>query len=209
MMSLRYASGFTLTEALLAILILLVVVSIGTPSFIQFRQNQQITGVGQALLVDLQLARAGASKIEASKSRNPSEDENEDPMEKFDMQIYFFDDVDWCWRVSNEPPKICDSCAANCDIVRLDENTNEPVGDGIVRGANKSDYPQTVMHEELSSDNRLPIGARRGVLQPAQAGDHIVFELANKKIKVWFTATGRAQLCSEAGTQLMGVQPCA
>ena len=182
MMSLRYASGFTLTEALLAILILLVVVSIGAPSFIEFRQNQQIAGVGQALLVDLQLARA-----EASKTNNPN------------MAIYFFDDADWCWRISDQPATICDSCAASCDIG----------GDGIVRGANKSDYPQTVMHEELSSDNRLPIGARRGVLQPAQAGDHIVFELANKKIKVWFTATGRAQLCSEAGTQLMGVQPCA
>lgn len=182
MMSLRYVSGFTLIEALLAILILLVAVSIGVPSFIDFRQNQQITGIGQALLLDLQLARA-----EASKTNNPH------------MAIYFFDDTDWCWRISDQPADVCNSCAATCDIS----------GDNIVRGANKSDYQQTVMQEELSSDNRLPIGDRRGVLQPAQAGDHITFELANKKIRVWFTATGRALLCSEAGTQLMGVQPCA
>ena len=182
MMSLRYVSGFTLIEALLAILILLVAVSVGVPSFIDFRQNQQVTGVGQALLVDLQLARA-----EASKTNNAN------------MAVYFFDNTDWCWRISDQPADVCNSCIATCDIA----------GDNIVRGANKSDYPQTAMKEELSSDNRLPIGARRGVLQPAQAGEHITFELANKKIRVWFSASGRAQLCSEAGTQLMGVQPCA
>lgn len=177
----RSLSGFTLIEALLVIVLLLIVVAIGVPSFLELRQNQQLAGVGQALASDLQLART-----EAAKTNNP------------DVALYFFDDSDWCWRISDKPAASCDSCSATCDIGE----------DGIVRGGNRTDYPQVVMEEELTGSNRLPVGARRGVLLPTQADDRISFTLDSKQLRIWFTATGRAQLCTPSGTLLNGVAPC-
>ena len=82
MTSWRPYDGFTLIEALLVIVLLLIVVAIGVPSFLELRQNQQLAGVGQALASDLQLART-----EAAKTNNPN------------VALYFFDDGDWCWRI--------------------------------------------------------------------------------------------------------------
>jgi type IV fimbrial biogenesis protein FimT len=178
----RPQHGFTLIEALLVIVLLLIVVAIGVPSFLELRQNQQLAGVGQALASDLQLART-----EAAKTDNPN------------VALYFFDDSDWCWRISDQPAASCNSCSDTCDIG----------GDGIVRGGSRTDYPQVVMKEELTGSNRLPVGARRGVLQPTQADDRISFTLGGKELRVWFTTTGRAQLCTPAGPLLTGVAPCA
>ena len=183
----RAQSGFTLIEALLVIVLLLIVVAIGVPSFLELRQNQQLAGVGQALASDLQLART-----EAAKTNNP------------DVALYFFDDSDWCWRISDKPAASCNSCSAVCDIRSVDK----PDGDEIIRGASKADYPQVVMKEELTDTNRLAVGARRGVLQPTQTDDRISFTLGAKELRVWFTATGRAQLCTPSGTQLNGVAAC-
>jgi prepilin-type N-terminal cleavage/methylation domain-containing protein len=46
MMSWRPQHGFTLIEALLVIVLLVIVVAIGVPSFLELRQNQQLAGVG-------------------------------------------------------------------------------------------------------------------------------------------------------------------
>lgn len=181
MTSWRPCDGFTLIEALLVIVLLLIVVAIGVPSFLELRQNQQLAGVGQALASDLQLART-----EAAKTNNPN------------VALYFFDDSDWCWRISDRPASSCNSCSATCDIG----------GDGVIRGAERTDYPQVVMQQELTTSNRLAVGARRGVLQPTQADDRISFTLDSKQLRIWFTATGRAQLCTPSGTQLNGVAAC-
>lgn len=181
MTSWRPCAGFTLIEALLVIALLLIVASIGIPSFLELRQNQQLAGVGQALASDLQLART-----EAAKTNNPN------------VALYFFDDSDWCWRISDRPASSCNSCTATCDIG----------GDGITRGADRADYPQVAMQQELTTSNRLAVGARRGELQPTQANDRISFTLDSKQLRIWFTATGRPQLCTPSGTQLNGVAAC-
>ena len=89
MTSWRPCDGFTLIEALLVIVLLLIVVTIGVPSFLELRQNQQLAGVGQALASDLQLART-----EATKRLEPEMIKQKYPFlinEFGDVTLYFFD----------------------------------------------------------------------------------------------------------------------
>jgi len=67
----RRASGFTLIEMLVVVAILVVVLGVAVPSFVEFLSAQQAKGLSYDLITDLMLARNEALKRNASISIAP------------------------------------------------------------------------------------------------------------------------------------------
>lgn len=126
--------GFTLIEMLISMIILAIIIGIGIPSYVSFRDAQRMEAVGQTLISDLQLARTEAGKTSDRTIR-----------------IYLFSGTNWCWRVADTA---CTSCSDTCTLG----------SDHLVRGSSVSDFPNTSMDTHLATTNQLLVSGRRGVM---------------------------------------------
>lgn len=99
--------GFSLLELMVAIMVLAILLTVGIPSYVQFREDNTLSSAGRALYGDILLARSESTK------RN-----NED------IKVLFFGGSNWCYRITDRDAATCNSCTATCDID----------GDGQTRG---------------------------------------------------------------------------
>ncbi len=67
-------AGFTLMELMIVLALAAVILSIGAPSFAEFRRNNRLTGVGNELLGAMQTARSEAIKRQVPVAVCPSND---------------------------------------------------------------------------------------------------------------------------------------
>lgn len=131
-------SGFTLMELIITILVMSILLGIGIPSYLQFKEDNTLQGAAQALYSDIQFARSEAIKRDTD-----------------DIAVHLFKTGnDWCYQVSDNSN--CGSCGdSDCDIH----------GDGILRGVSWSSYPNVSM---TSSTSKVLIQSRRATINNNQ-----------------------------------------
>ncbi len=177
-------SGFTLIELIITILVMSILLGIGVPSYMQFKEDNILLGASQALYSDLQFARSEAIK------RNT---------DNIAVRIFNIGGA-WCYRVSdNASCTACSSTAAECDIH----------GDGILRGVSQTDYPNVAVGADTVSGTTATIfiQARRATMQ--QNVVTFTYGASNKQINVETSLLGRVSLCTPVdATQLTGVDQC-
>jgi len=127
--------GFSLLELMVAIMVLAILLTVGIPSYIQFREDNTLSSAGRALYGDILLARSESTK------RN-----NEN------VKVLFFGGSDWCYRITDQKAAICDSCTATCDID----------GDGQTRGGDAASYPKVQIKNIGYPGGELRMGSLRG-----------------------------------------------
>ena len=143
-------SGFTLMELIITILVMTILLGIGVPSYMQFKEDNTLQGAAQALYSDIQFARSEAIK------RNTD-----------DVVVHLFQTGNnWCYQVSDNPD--CDDCGdSDCDIH----------GDGILRGVIWSGYPNVSMASNTSSvtiqSQRAVMNSNRIIFSYGQTGKEI------------------------------------
>lgn len=177
-------SGFTLIELIITILVMAILLGIGVPSYMQFKEDNTLLGAAQALYSDIQFARSEAIKRD---------------VDNIAVRIFSVDGA-WCYRVSDNSSCVaCDSSAASCDIH----------GDRILRGVSQADYPNvTVGATTVSSGTAtIFIQARRATMQENTVT--FTYGTSNKKINIETNLLGRVSLCTPASAaQLTGVDQC-
>ena len=104
------ASGFTLVELLIVMVVAAVVLAIGAPQFTEFRRNNRLSGASNDLLAALQQARTEAIKrqqpVALCASADPSAAEPECTEGAFSGWIVFEDPDGDCQRGAGDPPVI-------------------------------------------------------------------------------------------------------
>ncbi len=175
-------SGFTLIELIITILVMTILLGIGVPSYLQFKEDNILLGAAQSLYSDIQLARSEAVK----------RDTNE-------VAVRFFDlDGEWCYRVSDDTA--CNSCDSNaCDIH----------DDGIIRGVGQSDFPNVTIDVNTASSGEatIPVQARRTTMSAANMT--FTYGSTTKKVIVSTNLLGRASICTPSTSSgLTGVDQC-
>ena len=179
-------SGFTLIELIITVLVMTILLGIGVPSYMQFREDNTLLGAAQALYSDIQFARSEAIKRD---------------VDNIAVRIFSVDGA-WCYRVSDNTSceaactSDCNStCDASCDIH----------GDRIARGLRHQDYPN-VSFSDLTYDNdKIKFNGQRGT---ATEG-HGHFSYGNKRISIETNMLGRTLMCTPSGaTGVMGVGSC-
>ncbi len=172
-------SGFTLLELMVTIVVLVVLLGIGVPSYMSFREDRILAGVAQTLYGDISYARSEAIKRHSD-----------------EMFIVFFTDdgTDWCYRISDNPE--CTACDAACDID----------GDGTTRGADVSQFSGIQLPDVPYAEGKIRFSSRRGL---TSEGDVIFeFGTSGKRLAVHTSALGRASICAPTGSLYTGVQAC-
>ncbi len=150
---------------------------IGIPSYIELSHQHRLSGIAHHLYSDVQYARSEAIK---------RSDDN--------LTIRFFSSSgSWCYRVTDLNGTQCHSCAVTCDIG----------GDGVTRGGDSSDFPDTNISINYASDV-LGIGARRGTMSSGS----IDFIKGSDEISVITSGLGRVRICTRGSTSIMGISSC-
>lgn len=175
--------GFTLIELIITILVMTILLGIGVPSYIQFKENNTLLGAAQALYSDIQFARSEAIK------RNTN-----------NIAVRFFSlDGAWCYRVSDNA--LCNSCSStSCDIHN----------DGIMRGVSQSDYTNVNISVSTMSATSaaIPIQARRSTINATD----VVFTYGSntsQQVQISTTLLGRVLMCTPTTANgLTGVDKC-
>ena len=178
-------SGFTLMELIITILVMTILLGIGVPSYLKFKEDNLLQGAAQSLHADIQFARSEAIKRSS------------------DVTVYFFrdagDNTKWCYRISDNAAcqtacsYTCDStCNASCDIH----------GDGIARGGSHQDFPKVSLSDMTYTDDKIKFSGQRGT---ADEG-HVHFSYGDKVINVETNMLGRTLMCTPSGQSgVMGV----
>ncbi len=176
-------SGFTLIELIITILVMTILLGIGVPSYMQFREDNAVLGAGQALYSDIQFARSEAIK------RN---------VDNIAVRVFNVGGA-WCYRVSDNAS--CNSCSStSCDIH----------GDGITRGVSQTAYPNVNMSvsTESAGTASIPIQAKRLTINATD----VVFTYGTdttKQVQVSTTLLGRVLMCTPTTANgLTGVDRC-
>ena len=172
-------SGFTLLELMVTIVVLVVLLGIGVPSYMGFREDRILAGVAQTLYGDISYARSEAIKRHSDR-----------------LFIVFFSDdgTDWCYRISDNTE--CTACDTECDIQ----------GDGIIRGASVAQFSGIVLDDVSYAAGKMSFNSRRGL---TSEGDVIFeFGTSGKRLAVHTSALGRASICAPTGSLYTGVQAC-
>ena len=176
-----HISGFTLMELIITILVMTILLGIGVPSYLQFKEDNTLQGAAQALYADIQFARSEAIK------RNTD-----------DVFVRLFKTgSDWCYQVSDNLD--CGSCGdSDCDIH----------DDGILRGVSWSSYPNVTV-SMAEGTNPIKIQSIRATLGAGE--NRIVFSYGQtgKSVEVRTTPLGRVFICTPTGQAgLTGVDQC-
>ena len=176
-------SGFTLIELIITILVMSILLGIGIPSYLQFKEDNTLQGAAQALYSDIQFARSEAIK------RNVN-----------NVIVHIFQtNTNWCYQVSDN--SACTSCGdLDCDIH----------ADRILRGVSSgsTSFPGVIIDSPDSATNIL-IESRRSTL--GTIDNQIVFSYGEggKQVEVRTTPLGRVFICTPAGQAgLTGVDQC-
>ncbi|WP_409421066.1 prepilin-type N-terminal cleavage/methylation domain-containing protein [Pseudaeromonas sp. ZJS20] len=129
--------GFSLLELMVAIMVLAILLTVGIPSYVQFREDNTLSSAGRDLYGGVLLARS-----ESTKRHNE------------DVKVLFFGGSSWCYRITDLDAATCDSCSATCDID----------GDGQTRGGDAASYSGVQMSNIGYPDDALLMGSLRGTM---------------------------------------------
>ena len=112
-------SGFTLMELMVTLAVAAVILSIGAPSFTEFRRNNRLTGVGNELLGAMQTARTEAIKrqvpVAVCPSDNPGDAGATCSAGAFTGWIVFVDPDNNCVRDAANPLEVVLRVGATID----------------------------------------------------------------------------------------------
>lgn len=176
-------SGFTLMELIITILVMTILLGIGVPSYLQFKEDNTLQGAAQALYADIQFARSEAIK------RNVN-----------NVTVHIFQtNANWCYQVSDN--SACTGCGdSDCDIH----------ADKILRGVSSgsTSFPGVIMASPDSATN-IQMESRRSTL--GTIDNKIVFSYgeSGKQVEVRTTPLGRVFMCTPIGKAgLTGVDQC-
>ena len=113
-------NGFTLLELLTAMAVATILLMVAVPSYHQQQQRSQLSAAASRLYSDIYQTRAEAIR------RGTDE-----------LNIYFFVQPDWCYRITDRSDSECSGCHALCDVA----------GDGRSRGMSRQDLPLVKLAE--------------------------------------------------------------
>jgi type IV fimbrial biogenesis protein FimT len=165
--------GFTLMELLTALTVTTILLMVAIPSYRQQQERAQLSAAASRLYSDIQQTRADAIRRGSDA-----------------LNIYFFLQPDWCYRITDRSDAECSGCDALCDVAR----------DGQVRGISHSDLPLVTLAEVTYRGSELGIQRRR----EGMTAGHVLFQVASQQLMVKTTGYGRLRIC-EPGN---GDQPC-
>ena len=175
-------SGFTLIELIITILVMAILLGIGVPSYMSFKEDNALLGAAQAVYSDMQFARSEAIKRDVN-----------------DIQIRFFSsNVNWCYQVSDNTS--CNACGdSDCDIH----------GDNIVRGisSGSANFPNIILQTPSSAAD-ISIFSHPTSLSNSNS---VVFSYgtSGKQISVQLLPLGRVLICTPSGESgISGVEQC-
>lgn len=173
-------SGFTLLELIVTIVVMAILLGIGVPNYIQFKEDQTLLGAAQTLYGDIQFARSESIK----RSNN-------------NLFILFVSDgSNWCYRISDNTAGCDNACSDTCDIQN----------DGITRGVDSSRFSGVVMDNVSYASGKLIFNSRRGITNEGDVD--LQYDSSGKTLRIHTSALGRASLCAPSGSTFSGVQPC-
>ena len=166
-------NGFTLLELLTAMAVATILLMVAVPSYHQQQQRAQLSAAASRLYSDIYQTRAEAIR------RGTDE-----------LNIYFFVQSDWCYRITDRPDSECSGCNALCDVA----------GDGRSRGMSRQDLPLVKLTEVTYQGSELGIQRQRS----GMAAGHVLFQVDSQQLMVKSSGYGRVRIC-EPGT---GSEPC-
>lgn len=172
----RFA-GFTLLELLTALAVIVILLSVALPGFQQQRQAAQLREAASRLYSDIQQTRGEARRLGSDA-----------------LNIYFFGDEQWCYRITDRSDADCSGCDALCDIA----------ADGRVRGLSWRELPLVSLASVTYRGRELGFQRQRGGL----SAGHVLFRSGPQQLMVRSSGYGRLRICSPDAGGMAGVAPC-
>ena len=171
------SAGFTLLELLTALTVVLILLSVALPGFQQQRQAAQLSEAASRLYSDIQQTRVEARRLGSDA-----------------LNIYFFGDKQWCYRITDRSDVDCSGCDALCDIA----------ADGRVRGLSWHELPLVSLANVTYSGRELGFQRHRAGL----SAGHVLFRSGTRQLMVRSSGYGRLRICSPDASGMAGVAPC-
>lgn len=165
--------GFTLLELLTAMAVATILLMVAVPCYHQQQQRAQLSAAASRLYSDINQTRAEAIRRGTD-----------------DLNIYFFVQPDWCYRITDRSDSECSGCDALCDVA----------GDGRNRGVSHQELPLVKLAEVTYQGRELGIQRQRA----GMAAGHVLFQVDSQQLMVKSTGYGRIRIC-EPGN---GNDPC-
>jgi len=165
--------GFTLLELLTAMAVTTILLMVAVPPYHQQQQRAQLSAAASRLYSDIYQTRAEAIRRGTDA-----------------LNIYFFVQPDWCYRITDRSDAECSGCDALCDVAR----------DGRTRGMSHHDWPLVQLMEVTYPGSELGIQRQRS----GMAAGHVLFQVDSQQLMVKSSGYGRVRIC-EPGT---GSEPC-
>ena len=169
--------GFTLLELLTAMAVMVILLGMATPVFQHQRAAGQLSAAASRLYSDIQQARIDALRLGSDA-----------------LNVYFFAEENWCYRITDRSDQECSGCDGLCDID----------ADGKSRGLGRSEFPLVALAEVTYRGSEMGIQRRRGGL----AAGHVLLRAGSQQLMVRSSGYGRLRICSPETTSMAGVAPC-
>ena len=169
--------GFTLLELLTAMAVMVILLGMTIPAVHQQRAAGQLSAAASRLYSDIQQARMDALRLGSDA-----------------LNVYFFVEENWCYRITDRTDQECFGCDGLCDIG----------ADGKSHGLGRAEFPLVALTEVTYRGSEMGIQRRRGGL----AAGHALFRAGTQQLMVRSSGYGRLRICSPETAGMAGVDPC-
>ena len=169
--------GFTLLELLTAMAVMVILVGMAPPFFQPQGPAGQLSAPASRLYSDIQQARIDALRLGSDA-----------------LNVYFFAEENWCYRITDRSDQECSGCDGLCDIA----------ADGKIHGLGRAEFPLVALVEVTYRGNEMGIQRRRGGL----AAGHDLFRAGSQQLMLRSSGYGRLRICSPEATSVAGAAPC-
>lgn len=195
--------GFTLIELMIAVVLLVILVAMAAPSFVDTLDRRRVINATQALTAQVQQARS----LAVTRNREVS------------LVIQRVDGSDWCFGLTDTGACDCtvtsDADADACLVVVPDPDPLSNPGPTLVR-ADASSYPGVELGPIADGQFTLTFEPTRGLRTDgggpaiaANADSHTFRSPRGLETTIRVNLIGRIQTCSPSGAALLGgIEPC-
>ena len=186
--------GFTLIELLFAVVVLVIILSLGVPSFVDTLEKRRIVNATRALVSQVQQARSFAILLN----------------QPVTMEFKYVSSGNWCFGVTDFDTCDC-TVADSCSVARPPPPgaAKDPNDRIFVRGSS-SEYPNVLL-TGVTNGERIVFEPTRGVRTDVLGQRAWVFSSTRsaRQTTVNVSTIGRASACASQGGQLLGgTKPC-